>query len=165
MGIEPTTASRPGRAPWPAVLLAALAVAAGCVRNPATGEKQLVLASEEREIAMAREGARQVASTMGLYGDDERQADARSGSVRGRASFVDHGGRTYRLLGYAGAGSYPRHERDVRAFLASFERLTDPEALALLNALESGERVPAGRSVKWVSGPEPPWSSGPDAGR
>src|ERR1041385_7927155 len=49
-------------------LLAALG-AAGCVVNPATGARQLMLISESQEIAMGRDYDQQVAASIGLYSD------------------------------------------------------------------------------------------------
>lgn len=52
-----------------ALALCALFLLSGCPRNPATGERQLILVSEEQEIRMGRQGAAQVNQTMGLYGE------------------------------------------------------------------------------------------------
>jgi predicted Zn-dependent protease len=49
---------------WIAVLCAC--TAAACALNPATGERQLSLISEEQEIQMGREAAANVAATIGL---------------------------------------------------------------------------------------------------
>jgi len=43
---------------------------AGCAVNPATGERQLALVSEQQEIAMGRGYSREVDQQMGLYADD-----------------------------------------------------------------------------------------------
>ncbi|MDP2499012.1 MAG: M48 family metalloprotease [Candidatus Palauibacterales bacterium] len=51
--------------------LAASLVLAGCATNPATGESQLMLISEQREIEMGRQGARQVESQIGVYREGE----------------------------------------------------------------------------------------------
>ncbi len=71
--------SRPCRRVFPdrtdllAVLctLAAALPLASCATNPATGESQLMLISEEREIEMGRQGARQVESQIGVYREGE----------------------------------------------------------------------------------------------
>jgi predicted Zn-dependent protease len=44
-----------------------------CATNPVTGRPQVVLMSEEKEIAMGKEAAPQIAASMGLYEDDELQ--------------------------------------------------------------------------------------------
>jgi len=49
-------------------LLAGLAIA-GCAVNPATGRRQLMLVSEDQEIAMGMSYDTQVVATMGLYPD------------------------------------------------------------------------------------------------
>ena len=46
----------------------------GCATNPATGKKQIMLITEEQEIAMGREAHEQILGQMGVYPDDEIQA-------------------------------------------------------------------------------------------
>ncbi len=53
------------------------------------------------------------------------------GVVSGVAAFIDYGGRTYQILGYTSARRFGTHENTFRSAIASFERLTDPEALAV----------------------------------
>ena len=55
------------------LLLAALPVTLGCSVNPATGQRQLVLLSEQQEIAIGQENDQQIQAQMGLYGDEELQ--------------------------------------------------------------------------------------------
>ncbi len=55
------------------VLLAALLAALGCSVNPATGERQFVIISEQQEIAMGREADVGIQQQMGLYPDEEMQ--------------------------------------------------------------------------------------------
>jgi len=45
----------------------------GCPVNPATGQRQLILVSENQEIEMGREGSQQVEAAMGLYDDADLQ--------------------------------------------------------------------------------------------
>jgi predicted Zn-dependent protease len=53
----------------------ALAVAAGgCATNPATGKSEIMLVSEDQELAMGRQAAAEVPSTYGLYEDRELAA-------------------------------------------------------------------------------------------
>jgi predicted Zn-dependent protease len=47
---------------------------AGCVRNPATGERQLALISETQEIAIGRQTAQEVRESIGLYPDPRTAA-------------------------------------------------------------------------------------------
>src|SRR5262245_46953810 len=49
-----------------AVALYALSISFGCVRNPATGRRQIVLVSEAQEIAMGRESDPQVRQQYGI---------------------------------------------------------------------------------------------------
>ncbi|HEX5831903.1 MAG TPA: M48 family metalloprotease [Gemmatimonadaceae bacterium] len=55
-----------------AVVGGALLLAA-CATNPVTGRRELALVSEQQEIAMGQEGAKQVEATMGLVQDQELQ--------------------------------------------------------------------------------------------
>jgi predicted Zn-dependent protease len=59
--------------PFPAVALATLALT-GCPVNPATGERQLMLMSEQQEVQLGLQGAEQVAALYGLYDDPDLQA-------------------------------------------------------------------------------------------
>jgi predicted Zn-dependent protease len=56
-----------------ALVTAALGQLVACATNPVTGRPQVVLMSEEKEIAMGKEAAPQIAASMGLYDDDELQ--------------------------------------------------------------------------------------------
>lgn len=47
----------------------ALAAGASCVKNPATGERQLTLISETQEVAIGRQAAEEVKQSIGLYPD------------------------------------------------------------------------------------------------
>lgn len=51
-----------------------VATTAGCPRNPATGERQLILISQDREIALGRQYDQQVVTAFGLHPDSELQA-------------------------------------------------------------------------------------------
>jgi predicted Zn-dependent protease len=55
-----------------AIFLSVLTLA-GCVRNPATGERQLNLISESEEIQLGQQAAQEVSQTVGLYGDAKLQ--------------------------------------------------------------------------------------------
>src|SRR5438093_2285037 len=58
---------------FPLALLVAVAVAAGCAVNPATGSRQLMLVSASQEIALGRDYDQQVAASIGIYPDSELQ--------------------------------------------------------------------------------------------
>lgn len=47
---------------------------AGCATNPATGRRQVMLVSEAQEIEMGRQADREVASSIGLYPDEDVQS-------------------------------------------------------------------------------------------
>jgi len=54
--------------------IAALLLAAGCAVNPVSGKNELSLVSQSDEIAMGKQGAADVARTIGLYNDPAVQA-------------------------------------------------------------------------------------------
>jgi predicted Zn-dependent protease len=56
-----------------ALAAAALSPLLACATNPVTGRPQVVLMSEQQEIAMGKEAAPQIAASMGLYDDDDLQ--------------------------------------------------------------------------------------------
>ena len=58
-------------------------------------------------------------------------AATESGTLRGTALFVEHGGAVYRLLGYAPEAHWPGVQAVAERALQSFARLTDPAALAV----------------------------------
>src|SRR5256884_74723 len=58
---------------FPLALLLAVAVAAGCAVNPATGSRQLMLVSESQEIALGRDYDKEVVASIGLYPDSALQ--------------------------------------------------------------------------------------------
>ena len=58
-------------------------------------------------------------------------ATTESGTLRGTALFVEQGGAVYRLVGYAADARWPAVQRAAERALQSFERLTDPAALAV----------------------------------
>lgn len=57
------------------------------------------------------------------------QAQTQQGVIRGVASFVEHGGRTYQILGYSPAQGFSRYDNEFRRTIGSFATLTDPRAL------------------------------------
>jgi len=54
--------------------IAALLLAAGCAVNPVSGKNELSLVSQSDEVAMGKQGAADVARTIGLYNDPAVQA-------------------------------------------------------------------------------------------
>lgn len=56
-----------------AVLLGGALFVLACATNPVTGRREIALVSEQQEIAMGQEGAKQVEATMGLVQDRELQ--------------------------------------------------------------------------------------------
>jgi predicted Zn-dependent protease len=58
-------------------------------------------------------------------------ASGAQGSIRGVVAFVEHGGRVFRLLGYAGASGFAGHEAVLRKTLGSFARETSSAVLSV----------------------------------
>ncbi|MCG8468603.1 MAG: M48 family metalloprotease [Gemmatimonadetes bacterium] len=102
---------------------------------------QLTLAASDGHAAAAREffgaeGIRgrgvdattvnRLRATIGAF-----EAATESGAVSGVAAFLDHGGRTYRILGYTPTARFGSYEATFREAIASFDRLTDRAALAV----------------------------------
>ena len=56
-------------------------------------------------------------------------AQTEQGVLRGKAAFVEYGGRTYRLLAYTGESQWPGYRDVIVGSLLSFRRLTDPTIL------------------------------------
>lgn len=117
-------------------------------------------------------------------------AGTEQGDLQGRASFVEHAGQVYQLLGFTARSSYGTWRETFRNSHESFDRLRDPEVLdvqpmrlraittersgtvsdllerrpapvdagtlAILNAVDEGETIPAGTTLKWVEGERPP---------
>lgn len=111
-------------------------------------------------------------------------AQTERGSIGGLVTFIDFGGRTYRVLGMTAREQLNRFLPIFRDTAASFARITDrrlldveparvellrldearsitglkarraspldAEELAILNGVDAGEVLPAGRLVKWV---------------
>ncbi|MBK7906442.1 MAG: M48 family metalloprotease [Gemmatimonadetes bacterium] len=55
------------------LFLAAISLVASCATNPATGRREIMLISEEQEIAMGREYDPQIVASIGLYPDTALQ--------------------------------------------------------------------------------------------
>jgi len=53
------------------------------------------------------------------------------GSVRGVATFIEYGGATWGIMGFTVADRFAAYSSAFRGTLGSFERLTDPAALAV----------------------------------
>jgi predicted Zn-dependent protease len=132
-----------------------------------------------------RERIHGLPATIGYF-----EAETAQGRLEGMAAFVDHGGHTYRILGYTALGRFNDYARDVQGFIRSFSELTDPDALgvqpmriqiltleryasieelasgrpspisaaelSLINGVRETDPIPAGTTIKWVTGEVPP---------
>jgi predicted Zn-dependent protease len=113
----------------PAFLLAASLAAlpaAGCVRNPATGERQLSFFSEAQEIQMGREYDAQIVASLGLYPDSALQRYVQElGARLAAGSERPHLPWTFRVLddpvvnAFALPGGYIYVTRGILAYLGS----------------------------------------------
>jgi predicted Zn-dependent protease len=100
---------------------------------------QLTLASEPTADAAARAflgqqgvvaGAPDRSAVNGLPAVSARfQATTESGTLRGIVMFVEHGGRVFHLMAYAGAARWGAYQETGERALRTFERLTDPALL------------------------------------
>lgn len=69
---------------WPGLVLTMTlaAVAVGCATNPVTGKREISLVSESQEIEMGRQGAADVAASIGIYPDSGLQRYVRAIGLR-----------------------------------------------------------------------------------
>ena len=51
------------------------------------------------------------------------------GDLRGVASFVEHQGKVYQLLGYTTESNWGAYDNELAQALGTFERVTDPQLL------------------------------------
>ncbi|MFZ5471739.1 MAG: M48 family metalloprotease [Myxococcota bacterium] len=58
----------------PLIVVAAVLLAAACIRNPATGRRQLVLVSQKQEIELGQQTKRQVEQSIPLYDHPQAQS-------------------------------------------------------------------------------------------
>ncbi len=134
---------------------------------------------------VGRERINGLPATMGSFLTQTEQ-----GVLEGIAAFLDHGGLTYRIMGYTVQGRLTNYQNAFLRFIRSFAVLTDRAALsiepmrielytlqrassiaelsrrkptpasearlAILNGVLKTERIPAGRTIKWVVGEPPP---------
>jgi predicted Zn-dependent protease len=83
----------------------------------------------------------------------EFAAETGQGVVQGRIAFVEHGGRTYQLVGYTSAQRYPSAARVFEAIIGSFAPLTDPALLAVEpNRIAIAEVRRTQTFSQWASG-------------
>lgn len=147
-----TTFSRIRRLPAGATaLLTLLAFVLSCARNPVTGRRELVLMSEEQEIAMGGEADPQIVAMYGLYEDPELNAYVdRVGKKLAALSHRPNLPWTFRVLdspvvnAFALPGGYIYVTRGILAYM------NDEAQLALVLGHEIGH-VTARHSVQQYS--------------
>lgn len=115
------------------------AVAAGAPEQDAI--IQLTLADQPTADLAARGFAAQQGITAGparstsvnglpaVTGDFTATSDGTE--VRGAALFIEHGGQTFQILGFATAASWSTRAAEIRRTLASFDRVTDRRVLGV----------------------------------
>jgi predicted Zn-dependent protease len=59
----------------------------------------------------------------------EFQVQQQQGILQGLAAFVEHGGRTYQLLGYSAANRWSRFDQPITSSVNTFQRVRDPSVL------------------------------------
>jgi predicted Zn-dependent protease len=67
-------------------------------------------------------GTRAVTNTFGVQ-------RGQGGDLRGVASFVEHQGKVYQLLGYTTENNWGAYDNELAQALATFQRVTDPQLL------------------------------------
>lgn len=113
------------------------AVSAGAPNGDAVLQLTLAQASGHRSAASdffsqqgVRSGGTQETSINGFPATlGSFEAQTQSGVVDGLAAFLDFGGNTYQILGYAAQGSYGSYRPTFESAIRSFDRLTDRSAL------------------------------------
>lgn len=75
---------------------------------------------------VGRERINGLPATMGSF-----QAQTEQGALEGIAAFLDHGGLTYRIMGYTVQGRLRDYQNDFLRFIRSFAVLTDRAALSV----------------------------------
>jgi predicted Zn-dependent protease len=82
-------------------------------------------------------------------------AQGQSGALRGGAAFVAHGGRVYALVAYAAASAWSAREPELRDAVTSFDRLTDPRALAVQPRRIALTRLTRSQSLRELNQSQP----------
>ena len=59
----------------------------------------------------------------------EFQVQQQQGTLQGLAAFVEHGGRTYQLLGYSAANRWGRFDQSINSSVNTFQRVRDSSIL------------------------------------
>jgi predicted Zn-dependent protease len=115
----------------------AQAVVAGAPDGAAVFELTLADGSPDDALAQLRQQGAEVGRSVRESINGLRaltapfSAETPQGSIRGTAAFIDYGGRTYRLLGYAAAPAFAAAEPALTAALGSFDRVSDPAVLSV----------------------------------
>lgn len=96
--------------------------------EPRTPTEALLAFYDQRGVTAGRRGTERVHGFPAAVG--EFRADGGQETIRGLVAFVQDGATLYQIIGYTGAGSYGEYEEAFREAINSFDRLTDPAALA-----------------------------------
>ncbi|NOT08897.1 MAG: M48 family metalloprotease [Gemmatimonadales bacterium] len=77
----------------------------------------------------------------------EFSAQTEQGAIRGIATFIDYSGTTYQVTGYTTGDKFGSYSALLRQSAATFDRLTDPAALAVQPMRLRIERAPRAMSL------------------
>lgn len=111
----------------------------------ASPEQDAVAQLELAQATSSSAAARQFFGQEGIQGGDVRretisglpavvgyfQAQTQQGAVTGIASFIEHGGRVYRILGYGASNRFGQYDRTFQRVIGSFAPVTDPRILGV----------------------------------
>ncbi len=82
-------------------------------------------------------------------------ASTDQGTLQGRASFIEHRGRIYQLIGYSTQANWSRYSAEVQRALSSFGELTDPKALSVQPMRLRIEQVAQGMTLRELPAAQP----------
>ncbi len=91
-------------------------------------------------VQSANVGRENIGGQQAVSGDFQKQGE--QAVIRGRASFLSYGGRTYALVGYTSADKWGTYEKVIRSALSSFKPVTDPAVLNVQPRRIKVEKLP-----------------------
>jgi len=97
-------------------------------------------------VQSAGAGSERINGLPAVAGDFAAQGDQTT--FRGRAAFLNLGGRTYSLVGYSSTARWPQYADAVRGSFGSFRELTDPKALGVQPVRLRVEKLPRAMTLR-----------------
>ena len=92
-------------------------------------ERALRAFASQPDVQVGSPNVRRFDGMDGLFA--EFAATTPQGQIRGIATFVESGGRVYRLIGYSPASRFPATTATLTSAIGSFSRVTDPSVLSV----------------------------------